>query len=60
VTESLEAKPDSNGRKQTPKEEVKPSGADREPDVREAAQELLDLESRTLRLSATLGAVRVD
>lgn len=40
--ENLEAKPDSVGRKQTLQEEVKASGADQDPDVRQAAQELLD------------------
>jgi hypothetical protein len=40
--EALEAKPDSAGRKETLREEVVASGADRDPEVREAAQELLD------------------
>ena len=40
--ENLEAKPDSAGRKQTLQEEVETCGADRDPEVRQAAQELLD------------------
>lgn len=40
--EKLEAKPESRGRKVTLEEEVEASGADRDPEVREAAQELLD------------------
>lgn len=40
--ENLEMKPDSQGRKQMLEEEVQASGADQDPDVREAAQELLD------------------
>jgi hypothetical protein len=39
--ENLEAKPDSNGRKETLKEEVEASGADRDPEIRKVAQELL-------------------
>lgn len=40
--ESLEAKPESRGRKVTLEEELEASGADQDPEVREAAQELLD------------------
>lgn len=40
--ENLEAKPDSSGRKQTLQEEVEASGAGQDPEVRQAAQELLD------------------
>lgn len=40
--ESLEAKPESRGRKVTLEEEMEASGADQDPEVREAAQELLD------------------
>ena len=40
--ENLEAKPESGGRKVTLEEEVEASGADQDPEVREAAQELLD------------------
>lgn len=41
--EALEAKPDSAGRKETLREEVEASGADRDPEIREVAQELLDV-----------------
>jgi len=40
--EALEAKPESTGRKETLREEVVASGADRDSEVRKAAQELLD------------------
>lgn len=40
--EDLEAKPDSNGRKETLKEEVEASEAGRDPEIRKIAQELLD------------------
>jgi len=40
--ENLEARPESWGRKQTLEEEVEASGADQDPEVREAAQQLLD------------------
>lgn len=40
--EDLEANPDSNGRKETLKEEVEASGADRDPEISGIAQELLD------------------
>ena len=40
--ESLEAKPDSTGRKETLREEVEASGAARDPEIRKVAQELLD------------------
>lgn len=43
AVESLESKPESYGRKETLKEELEHYGADQEPDVRSAAQELLDL-----------------
>ena len=42
AVDKLEQKPDSKGRKQTLQEEVEASGADHDPEVREAAQELLD------------------
>jgi hypothetical protein len=42
AVDKLEQKPDSKGRKQTLQEEVEASGADQDPEVREAAQELLD------------------
>ena len=42
AADSLEAKPDSTGRKQMLEEEVEASGADRDPEVRQAAQELLE------------------
>jgi hypothetical protein len=40
--ESLEAKPDSAGRKETLREEVEAFGADRDPEIRKIAQKLLD------------------
>lgn len=40
--ETLEAKPDSDGRKQMLQEEVEASGADRDPEISAIAQELLD------------------
>jgi Arc/MetJ-type ribon-helix-helix transcriptional regulator len=40
--ENLKTKPDSAGRKQTLQEELEASGADQDPQVRQAAQELLD------------------
>lgn len=40
--EDLEANPDSNGRKETLREEVEASGADRDPEISGIAQELLD------------------
>jgi len=40
--ESLEAKPDSTGRKEVLKEEVAAAKADRDPDILQAAQVLLD------------------
>ncbi len=40
--EALEAKPDSGGRKETLREEVEASGADRDPEIRGTAQDLLD------------------
>lgn len=41
--EGLEAKPDSEGRKETLKEEVEASGANRDPEILQVAQELLDV-----------------
>lgn len=40
--DDLEAKPDSAGRKATLQEEVAAAKADQDPDIRKAAQELLD------------------
>src|SRR5829696_3546263 len=42
AVENLEKNPESAGRKQTLEEEVQSSGADQDPDVRKAAEELLD------------------
>jgi hypothetical protein len=42
AVDKLEQKPDSQGRKQTLQEEVEASGVDQDPEVRQAAQELLD------------------
>ncbi|QIN84280.1 hypothetical protein GBA63_17700 [Rubrobacter tropicus] len=40
--ETIEAKPDSNGRKVMLKEEVEASGANRDPEIQKISQELLD------------------
>ena len=42
AVDNLEAKPDSTGRKEMLKEEVEAAGADQDPDVRRAAQQLLE------------------
>jgi len=42
AVENLEKNPESAGRKQTLEEEVQSSGADQDPEVRKAAEELLD------------------
>ena len=42
AVDKLEEKPDSQGRKAVLEEEVQASGADRDPEIRQAAQELLE------------------